>query len=187
MSSSLTDQLKNILDVVARGLSRGNNAQRAYREKRAKQAKREAERDEESKAIQEKILKGVWHDGRVDAVAGNGVMSELGVGVERFGDSDVDHPDTADDEMAGSPIVVEDFKQRQKRFEDVEAVSSMPVVVIKNFEAKGPGGVRKEELLNVLAQWAATLADNKVSHQGRSIVRPLYSSHYFRRLPTSSL
>ncbi|KAM5539125.1 hypothetical protein V8D89_007348 [Ganoderma adspersum] len=164
LSSSLTDQLKSILDVVARGLSRGNNAQRVYREKRAKQAQRDAERVEENKAIQEKILKGLWHDGRVDAVSGNGVMSELGVGVERFGDSDADHPDTAGDEKAGSPIVVEDFKQRQKRFEDVEAVSSMPVVVIKNFEAKGPGGVRKEELLNVLAQWAATLADNKIAH-----------------------
>ncbi|PIL23760.1 hypothetical protein GSI_13510 [Ganoderma sinense ZZ0214-1] len=161
LSSSLTEQLKSILDVVARGLSRGNNAQRAYREKQAKQAQRNAERAEENKALQEKILKGVWHDGRVDAVSGNGVMSELGVGVEPFGDSDADHPDIGDDEKSGSSTVAEDLKQRQKRFEDVEAVSSMPVVVIKNFEAKGPGGVRKEELLNVLAQWAATLADNK--------------------------
>lgn len=95
-------------------------------------------------------------------------MSELGVGVERFGDFDVNHPDIAGDEKTGSSNVVEDLKQRQKRFEDVEAVTSMPVVVIKNFEAKG-GGIRKEELLNVLAQWAATLADNKVSSQGRCI------------------
>ncbi|KAI1790774.1 exonuclease [Ganoderma leucocontextum] len=162
LTSSLTDQLKSILDVVARGLSRGNTAQRAYREKRAKQAQRDAERYEENKALQERILKGVWHDGRVDAVCGNGVMSELGVGDERFRDSDADHPETAD-EKGGSPNGIKDLKHKQKRFEDIEAVSSMPVVVIKNFEAKG-GGARKEELLNVLAQWAATLADNKIAH-----------------------
>ncbi|KAJ6470268.1 hypothetical protein C8R47DRAFT_1298951 [Mycena vitilis] len=37
----------------------------------------------------EKIRRGVFHDGRIDCVAGNGVMSELGIGDERM-DEDED-------------------------------------------------------------------------------------------------
>ena len=83
LSSSLPDQLKQILDVVTKGLSRGNAAKRAKREQRAKQAERDAIKSKEVEARREKIREGLWHDGRIDAVCGNGVMSELGVGVER--------------------------------------------------------------------------------------------------------
>ena len=54
------------------------------------------------------------------------------------------------------------IKQKQKRSEDIQTIETMPVVIIKNFESKG-GGARKEELLNVLATWAASIAENQVS------------------------
>ena len=93
-------------------------------------------------------------------------MSELGVGVERFtlGDTDATASAAADvdgvDEKAAEREA-EEARRRQERSEDVRAVEAMPVVVIKNFESRG-GGARKAELLDALAQWAATLAENQV-------------------------
>ncbi|EJF62443.1 exonuclease [Dichomitus squalens LYAD-421 SS1] len=175
LSSSLTDQLKDILDVVARGLSRGNASQHARREKAVKQAERDAEKLKEEEVIRERIKKGLWHDGRIDAVCGNGVMSELGVGVEPFKDFEADPLPTValESQAEGERRNIRekdeasnagrDFTQKQKRSEDTQTVDTLPVVIIKNFESKG-GGARKEELLNVLASWAASLAENQIAH-----------------------
>lgn len=101
---------------------------------------------------------GTWHDGRLDCVAGNGIMSELGIGDELFGERDV----------AGSlPVNVRSSdKEKQgvtfakERMTADVAVASLPIVVIKNYSTKI--GSSREELLGVLAQWAATLAENQV-------------------------
>jgi hypothetical protein len=42
-------------------------------------------RSDEDGSLQS-IRQGRWHDGRLDAVAGNGAMSELGVGIEKEND-----------------------------------------------------------------------------------------------------
>ena len=173
LSSSLPEQLKEILDVVGKGLSRGNASQQKARERRAKQAELTAAKNKDRELIRERIEEGLWHDGRIDAVCGNGVMSELGIGIERFGEADADprphsaagmdgetnekNRETLNEETKKE----EDVRQKQQRLEDLEVLESMPVVIIKNFESKG-GGQRKEELLNVLAQWAASLAENQV-------------------------
>ncbi|KAI0362726.1 exonuclease [Trametes cingulata] len=171
LSSSLNEQLKQILDVVGRGLSRVNASHRTQRERQAKHAQLQAVRRLEDEEVREKIQQGIWHDGRIDAVCGNGVMSELGVGVERFGEADADLLAQPAAEAVGvdekavdeEQKQAEEAKQKQQRAEDLQNIESMPVVIIKNFDSKGGGG-RKEELLNVLAQWAASLADGQVAH-----------------------
>lgn len=165
LSSTLTDQLKDILDVVARGLSRGNASQRARREKRAKEAERDAALSKEYEVLRERIQAGLWHDGRIDAICGNGVMSELGVGIEPFFDADADVRAASDVESYDEKgATMSELKQKQKHSEDTHAVEFMPVVIVKGFETRG-GGSRREELLNVLAQWAATLAENQVCRE----------------------
>ncbi|KAI0721515.1 exonuclease [Cerioporus squamosus] len=175
LSSSLPDQLKQILDVVGRGLARGNASQKARRERRAKQAEQEVIKNKEAEALRERIQQGLWHDGRIDAVCGNGIMSELGMGIERFTEADADFVPHAEvqvnsDEKEGmGERIAEDerkaneARQNQQHSEDMQTVEAMPVVIIKNFESKG-GGQRKEELLDVLAQWAASLAENQIAH-----------------------
>ncbi|KAI0670636.1 RNA12 protein-domain-containing protein [Trametes maxima] len=174
LSSSLTDQLKQILDVVGRGLARVNTSHHNQHEREVKQAQLKEVRVKEAAARQEQIEKGLWHDGRIDALCGNGVMSELGVGVEHFGEADADAPKPApaNDEVLNEKRgqmqseeekQEEEAKQKKQRAEDLQSSQSMPVVIIKNFESKG-GGARKEELLNVLAQWAASIADGQVAH-----------------------
>ena len=100
-------------------------------------------------------------------------MSELGIGDEWFKPQDADTPakETVTIELSekgekdgdnSKPTSKDDAKRRQQNAADLQAIQSLPVVIIKNFESKG-GGARKEELLNVLATWAASIAENQVS------------------------
>ncbi len=177
LSSSLNDQLKQILDVVGRGLSRVNSSNRTRHDREIKRAGLQEERSRENDIRREKIEAGIWHDGRIDVVCGNGIMSELGVGIERFTEADADAPGAvaAESEVfneKGEKVErpcgdkqAEQAKQRQDHAEDLQSVEAMPVVIIKNFDSKG-GGARKEELLEVLAQWAASLAEGQVGALG---------------------
>jgi hypothetical protein len=107
----------------------------------------------------DEIRRGTWHDGRLDCVAGNGIMSELGVGDELFGEKD-----------GVEPLYCSDLSLKQKKqegvpgkgraAEDAEAVASLPIVVIRNYSVKL--GSSREELLGVLAEWATTLIENQV-------------------------
>ncbi|KAH9857835.1 RNA12 protein-domain-containing protein [Lenzites betulinus] len=174
LSSSLNDQLKQILDVVGRGLSRVNTSHHTQQERQSQQAELKQNRSKENAIIREKIEKGLWHDGRIDAICGNGIMSELGMGIERFTESDADPRPPTDlpgviSEKGERPSEsredrqAEEAKQKQQRAENLHSVESMPVVIIKGFDSKG-GGSRKAELLDVLSQWAASLAEGQVAH-----------------------
>lgn len=83
-------QLKEILDVVGKAL--GGITERYHNIERAKKfAETTLHRHQESKRRRtEEVQQGFHHDGRIDAVAGTGVISELGMGVEKFGPNDSD-------------------------------------------------------------------------------------------------
>ena len=111
----------------------------------------------ERERCRKQIIQGSWHDGRIDCVAGNGVMSELGVGVERFEAEDEDGNDSG-----GLPEKQEQERESPKTREDVDAIRSLPIVVLKNYGTTSTASAVKEEMLNVLSQWAAALAENQV-------------------------
>ncbi len=82
-------QLKEILEVVGKALS-GITAHHRGIERAKKFAESTLHRHEEDKRRRmEKAQEGFYHDGRIDAVAGTGVISELGMGDEKFGPNDV--------------------------------------------------------------------------------------------------
>lgn len=126
---------------------------------------------EAQERLQERIRTGRWHDGRLDCVAGNGVMSELGIGDELFGDDDADPTPMANTAVQLSekgkaaseklPGPRGDEERRQTSSDDVPTIKSMPIVIVKGFETKG-GGQNKQEMLDVIAHWVATLAQNQV-------------------------
>lgn len=134
---------------------------------------------EEEERIKERIKNGIWHDPRLDCIAGNGIMSELGVGDEWLGAADADgqpaipastpvvaaeRADKGDAEKEKEAKEKEEPKEVKKEqpSEDLQAVEAMPIVILKGFDSKG-GGARREELLNVISQWAASLAEGHVS------------------------
>lgn len=128
-------------------------------------AQREAEalKVEEARRV-ERVRQGTWHDGRLDCVSGNGIMSELGVGDESFSmeDSDIgaNGEDFAMQELKKEVQVQDELIRKERSAEEVEATAALPVVVIKNYGARG--SVYREELQKALSQWAATLVENRV-------------------------
>jgi hypothetical protein len=87
LTSSVDTQLKEILEVVGKALS-------GITVRHLERAKKFAEttphyHEEDKRRRMEKAQQGFHHDGRIDAVAGTGIISELGMGDEKFGPNDV--------------------------------------------------------------------------------------------------
>ncbi|KAF9557696.1 hypothetical protein CPC08DRAFT_640029 [Agrocybe pediades] len=163
LSNSLTEQVKQILDVVTNGLKGVSSSHRAAIQKQVqRQQDQERERIQNDKH-RRAIMAGTWHDGRLDAISGNGIMSELGVGDEIFREDMADGsvPMVDMDEKKDLELR-EQASRKQKALEEVEAIKALPIVIIRNYATSAGGS--KEDVLNVLAQWAATLAENHIAH-----------------------
>ncbi|KAG1842665.1 RNA12 protein-domain-containing protein [Suillus subalutaceus] len=167
--SSLEDQLKQILEVTGTALKKVNHSLRTSAQRTVKAAQQAEARQAEEVRTRARIRAGTWHDPRLDCIAGNGIICELGVGDELLeGD---DNGFASFDAMeknvvnysGGEEKTNEELARQQRRHaEDVQAVRTLPIVVIKNYAARG--GIYKEELLGVLAHWAASLAENQIAH-----------------------
>ncbi|GJE86794.1 exonuclease [Phanerochaete sordida] len=168
LSSSLTDQLKQILEVVGTALRDVNADARKRRAKRQEEERVRAAFAEQEARVRERIRAGTWHDPRLDCVAGNGIMSELGVGDEWFGANDAEARPVVAAE-GGEKGEGEEKRpegnggERQERTEDAQTIETMPIVILRGFESKG-GGARREEFLSVVSQWAASLVEGEVAH-----------------------
>ena len=114
-------------------------------------------RELEADRLRREIREGRWHDGRIDCVAGNGVISELGVGIERF-----DYGEEED--RFGEETAASDLRTHKLKSQDVDAVRALPIIVLKNFSSSmSRSSPLKDEMLDVLAEWAVKLSENQVS------------------------
>jgi len=157
MSTSTQDQLRQVLTVVTSALNSVSASRRAYIKKDIECEEARRLKGLEAEQRREAVKNGTWHDGRIDCVAGNGVISELGVGIERF-DREYGEKETGN--------VVEPERETKKHDskvqEDIDAIRALPIVVLKNFSSTSKTSPTKDEMLGVLAQWAAALIENKV-------------------------
>ena len=131
-----------------------------YHEKQVEGEARKQESLRQQRERLKKIQRGEWHDGRLDCLAGNGIMSELGIGDEKFGPDDADFDATAGETESLDSEIVDESKSAG----DLDAIKGLPVVVLRGFEDKVGG---KSEILDVIAQWATGLVENRV--RGRHI------------------
>ena len=161
LSSSLQDQLKQILEVVGTALKKVNRSlQESAKQKVTAERQAQTCREYEAR-VREAIRQGTWHDPRLDAIAGVGVISELGVGDEAFDELVVTSTDSMDAEGLEKRRASEDELSRKERTaEELYAIGSLPVVIIKNYAARGR--TSRQEMQEVLGQWAATLVENQV-------------------------
>ncbi|KAG6833500.1 hypothetical protein H0H87_006072 [Tephrocybe sp. NHM501043] len=144
ISSSLDDQLRQILTVVGTALKGVSSSHRAATKRQIQKREREKLETKEEERIR----------------AGNGIMSELGFGDEPMLPADgtcAVFVETSEENSDSGETT-----RNQRTQEEMEAVDALPIVVIRNFALKV--GSKREELLTVLAQWAATLAENQVAH-----------------------
>ncbi|KAG1819493.1 RNA12 protein-domain-containing protein [Suillus subaureus] len=167
--SSLEDQLKQILEVTGTALKKVNHSLRASAQRAVKTAQQAEKQRAEEVRTRARIRAGTWHDPRLDCIAGNGIICELGVGDELLegddnGFASFDAMEKhVENSSGGEEKMSEELARQQRRHaEDVQAVRTLPIVVIKNYAARG--GIYKEELLGVLAHWAASLAENQIAH-----------------------
>ncbi|KAF7338610.1 Mitochondrial escape protein 2 [Mycena venus] len=160
LSSTPPEQLREMLAVVRTALKSVNSTHQRDAIRQIRRRAQEEERERMDARRSEKIRRGTWHDGRLDCVAGNGIMAELGIGDELMED---------DDDVALAHKGLEEekrqeehqTKQKQKGKAEIEAVESLPIVVIRNFAARGSN---REEIYDVLSEWAASLVENQLAH-----------------------
>lgn len=85
-ATALDVQLKQVLDVAAGALKELADGAKAARARSAEEERQRIQMCKEEPDFVENVRKGWVHDGRVDCVAGNGLMGELGMGLERSDD-----------------------------------------------------------------------------------------------------
>jgi len=159
-SSALDVQLKSILEVAASGISSVAAEARIASDKASKAADKRREAAESNRdTIEpriEKIADDGVKDGRLDEVAGNGVISGLGGGVEK----------AIQDEAAVlvGPRGVSAVKALAEAIlpEPTEEAAQLPIIVLKSYASKGEA--KNDLLWDVLAEWAAVLVENQVAH-----------------------
>jgi hypothetical protein len=143
-----------MLEVVGTALRSVSSARRKQGLRCHEYATRITEEERVTKQVQERIRRGIWHDPRMGAVVGGGVIAELGVGDEPFGKRDEELVTHSHEIEAPTPTA---SKREGNNRPGLEAVSILPVVVLKNY---GTGG--KEVVMDVFAKWAAALVKGKV-------------------------
>jgi hypothetical protein len=148
--------------VVGTALERVNSEHATEKKREEERQEIDRQRDIASKERSEKIRLDLYHDGRIDCVAGNGVMSELGFGIEPMKDWEADSstpgPSFESSESSNGNGTGSRPREREgsRRVDDI---GGLPIVVVRNYGLKG---AKREDLLEVLAEWAATLVDNQV-------------------------
>ncbi|KAJ7090200.1 RNA12 protein-domain-containing protein [Mycena belliarum] len=155
ISSTLPEQVREILAVVRTALKGVNSSHEAQVQRQIRRTAQAEERARMDILHLRKIQRGTWHDGRLDCLAGNGVMSELGIGDELMED---------DDRVAFTEEKEENEQDKKKKQDgkvELEAVRTLPIVLIRNFAARGSN---REEIYDVLAEWAASLIENQFAH-----------------------
>jgi len=170
-ATPLDQQIKQVLEVVGSALKETSESRREAQKDAIRKAEEVREQAMAKVDRTERIKRGIWHDGRLDCIAGNGVMSELGLGEEELTENDtgmaiqqVETPSS----IGTTPLLVDPIATKsammQKQASEVDAerdyTESLPILVLDNFTQKGN---TKAEIWNVLAEWAAGLVENKVS------------------------
>lgn len=150
--------MKQILEVVGSGLKRASAHELKRTQDSINSAQEHKIRQYEENERRASLHRATWHDPRLDCVAGNGVMSELGIGDELMRPNDYDlNPESSKEAVrtdgdGGNGV--------QKTTSEIQALQVLPIVVIKNFATKRG----KDDVLDVIANWAASLVNSKAAH-----------------------
>lgn len=171
-STPIDQQLRSILETVASALKDTSTRSQKRHQSEIVHSLDEAELEEQRARIRELIARGGYHDGRLDCIAGNGVMSELGLGDEPIYEYEMgaSPPPLMDDTAPihgeavpptkTSIVGLVPGKEGAVLDEESEIIKTLPIVVLKNFASKSAKG----DSWNVIAEWGAGLVENRIAH-----------------------
>ncbi|ORX33380.1 RNA12 protein-domain-containing protein [Kockovaella imperatae] len=187
-ATPIDQQLRSVLDVVGTALKDVSAHTREKHQESIDKARKCAEVEVEESRRQALIRRGGWHDGRLDCIAGNGVMSELGLGQEPTFDGDlaIDNViEISEPATAAKPSARRSASAYPPEDLDVESeyIQALPIVVLKNFAQKSARG----ELWTVLSEWGAGLVENKIAHVIVITEGPIASKSLTKALPSKPL
>lgn len=151
-----------MLEVVGTGIKKASSFAVQDSEKKLRSAESAELRRREEAKRRAAMLRGTWHDPRLDCVAGVGVMSELGFGDELM------RPEDQEGSFKNPSSVLTDNEKtsafsearQPKTPSELLELKTKPIVIIKNFETKHG----RDDVLGILAKWASTLVENGVAH-----------------------
>ncbi|TIA97672.1 hypothetical protein E3P77_02952 [Wallemia ichthyophaga] len=149
-ATPLEDQLKQILSITTKAVEKARDSKFS-----ASKSQHDDLKLGLKQAAEEEVRKNsnsFSHDGRIDCIAGNGIMSELGVGIET---------DDIDDQVLSLTLNRLEGLNKNNYDEEKEKIKSIPVVIVKNFDFKGAD---RDVLFDVLSTWASNLVLAKVAH-----------------------
>ncbi|KAF8337623.1 RNA12 protein-domain-containing protein [Cantharellus anzutake] len=170
-SSPLDQQLMDLLKTVVTALKRVNHKHILEHERKLRKEVMQDEREKQDKRVRDIIRHGLWHDGRLDCIAGNGIIGELGLGDELFRAEDDVPEDIGDGEKQAVEVSARksdfhDLVTKQERWpkawQEAE-FSGVPIVIVKNFGSKGGTGTR-DIVLDVFSKWATQLVEGHIAH-----------------------
>ncbi|KAG8763513.1 mitochondrial escape protein 2 [Ceratobasidium sp. 428] len=147
-STTTESQLRDILTVVAAALQR-------VREAHEKNANRDSERAHIIARRKELNSARAVHPNA--PALPQDVMKALGPDDE--GSSGLDEKGAQLPPLPITPAITPASPVNRRGLE--EAIDDLPIVLITNYQ---PQGAKRDELLNVLAEWAAKLVEDKIAH-----------------------
>ena len=155
-------QVQQMLEVVGSGIKKASSQALQSAQNRLSSAEAAERRRQEEAKRRISLLRGTWHDPRLDCVSGIGLISEVGLGDELMRPEDFD-------ETFDSPVLARAEKsaltsnalvQYRKSPPEIQELKTKPIVVIKNFETTHG----RDDILGVIAKWAAALVESGVAH-----------------------
>ena len=176
-STSVDVQIKQVLDVSASALKSLADEAKDSRERASTLERQRIEMAADEAHFVANVRNGMVHDGRLDCVSASGIMGELGMGLERSEYySEIYGPSS--NAKANQATIME--TEGRSSTADID---QMPIIIIKGFDAKDSGTTAV--LWTAMADWAATLVENRVSaslqrernaHDGENRLRTVYLS-----------
>ncbi|KAL7413942.1 RNA12 protein-domain-containing protein [Mrakia frigida] len=158
-STDFPTQLKQILDVVSASLKHVSEHELEGQKKLVQTNANRVVVEAEEVAFSERLKRIGYHDPRMDDVAGNGLISEVGYGDERTTPADLASPNDAVF-LSSTKSSHETSTEISSLDKDRDTIAVLPVIVLKNFAIKGS---KKDELWNTIAEWSASLIENQIA------------------------
>ncbi|VDC07176.1 unnamed protein product [Peniophora sp. CBMAI 1063] len=170
LSTSIPEQVSQILDIASAAIQDLKAREAAASSDTIKKMRKASKKRDQAERSWWDVVRGIWHDPRQDVIAAPGV-GDLGIGDERL-DNEKDALEPPPGALAlkethmipGVDDVDRNGATRKDRPEaEQSAVRALPLIVLRNFSSS-TGSTGRDAVMDVVARWAATLAEGGLAH-----------------------
>ncbi|KZV61714.1 hypothetical protein PENSPDRAFT_693157 [Peniophora sp. CONT] len=170
LSTSIPEQVSQILDIATAAIQDVKHREANADVVQIQRARKAARKRDQAERTWWDIVRGVWHDPRQDVISAPGV-GDLGVGDEKMTEKDAYPPPPGALALKETHMIpgVDDVDRNgsvsheEKEKTEQSAVRALPMIVLRNFSSS-TGSTGRDAVMDVLARWAAQLAEGGLAH-----------------------